>query len=84
MTNGYASREHLDLIGPYLDAWRVDLKGFSRTTYKRISGIAREIGERTPWHLTRFFPSADLAHLPATRVSALERAREIGLEEGLA
>jgi pyruvate formate lyase activating enzyme len=40
VTNGTASREHLDLIGPYLDAYRVDIKGFSRESYKAVSGYA--------------------------------------------
>lgn len=41
MTNGYATPEHMALIGPHLTAWRVDLKGFSRSTYKRVTGLAR-------------------------------------------
>ncbi len=41
MTNGYATEEHLELIGPYLSAWRVDIKGFSRESYKKVSGLAR-------------------------------------------
>ncbi len=39
VTNGYASREHLDAIGPYLDAWRVDIKGFNDDTYKAIGKV---------------------------------------------
>jgi pyruvate formate lyase activating enzyme len=39
VTNGYASIEHLDAIGPYLDAWRVDIKGFRDDTYKKIGRI---------------------------------------------
>ncbi len=128
VTNGYATPEHLDLVAPYLDAWRVDLKGFSRATYKKIAGIAdlgpvlemtkralhrhgmhvecvtnvtptinddldelrglarwirAELGEFTPWHLTRFHPELDLSHLPATPLATLERAAGIGREEGL-
>ena len=41
MTNGYATEEHMELIGSHLDAWRVDIKGFSRSVYKGISGLAR-------------------------------------------
>ena len=29
VTNGYATEEALDLLGPYLTAWRVDVKGFT-------------------------------------------------------
>jgi pyruvate formate lyase activating enzyme len=128
ITNGYATREQLDLIGPYLDAWRLDLKGFTRQSYKNVSGIARweeildiakrakfhwgmhvecvtnvtptinddpslhremarwickELGEYTPWHLTRFYPYLDLAHLPPTPIEVLERSGEIGRQEGL-
>jgi pyruvate-formate lyase-activating enzyme len=31
--------EALDTIGPYLDAYRVDVKGFSDETYKKLAGI---------------------------------------------
>jgi len=39
VTNGYMSQEALDAIGPYLGAWRVDIKGFKDNFYRRISGI---------------------------------------------
>lgn len=128
ITNGYATPEHLEMVGPHLTAWRLDLKGFSRATYKQISGLARweeildvaraaqsvwgmhvevvtnvtpginddekllrdmarwirrDLGGMTPWHVTRFVPHLDLSHLPATPVRTLERAYEIGREEGL-
>jgi pyruvate formate lyase activating enzyme len=128
VTNGYISQEALDMIGPYLDGYRVDIKGFSNSTYKKISKIARpegifemakrakfhwkmhvecitnvtptindsedelreiarwikrELDEFTPWHVTRFHPHLDLSHLPPTPIKKLERAWEIGKEEGL-
>jgi len=39
VTNAYMTVEALDLIGPYLDAFRAALKGFSDKTYKRIANI---------------------------------------------
>lgn len=39
VTNAYLTVEALDLIGPYLDALRADLKGFSDETYRRIANI---------------------------------------------
>jgi pyruvate formate lyase activating enzyme len=39
VTNAYMTVEALDLIGPHLDAFRADLKGFSDETYKRIANI---------------------------------------------
>jgi pyruvate formate lyase activating enzyme len=37
VTNGYITPEALDLLGPYLDAYRVDLKGFSNQVYRRLT-----------------------------------------------
>ena len=39
VTNGFATPETLDTIGPYLDCWRVDIKGFSDRFYKEIAGV---------------------------------------------
>ena len=41
VTNAYITVEALDLIGPYLNAFRADLKGFSDKTYQRIANINR-------------------------------------------
>ena len=39
VTNGFITVEALDLIGPYLDVFRVDLKGFSKETYRKIANV---------------------------------------------
>jgi pyruvate formate lyase activating enzyme len=39
VTNGYMTDEALDLIGPFLDSFRVDLKGFSREVYRSLAHI---------------------------------------------
>ncbi len=150
VTNGYIEPEALDAIGPYLDAYRVDIKGFDRgkkegvsegdigvngklqdprhSFYKDVANvksvrpvleaairakvkwnmhveiitnvvpgynddteglhaiarwIARSLGDKTPWHLSRFQPYLELSHVPSTPVSTLEMARNIGVEEGL-
>ena len=128
VTNGYMTFEALDAIGPYLDAWRVDVKGFNDEFYRKIarisrwkgiletaerakskwnmhvevitniiptmndddeqlSGIARwihdNLGELTPWHITRFYPQYQAMDLPATPIATLEHAIEIGKEAGL-
>jgi len=53
-----------------------------------LEGIATwihdELGEDTPWHVTRFFPYLELEHLPPTPRATLLRARQIGHEVGLA
>ena len=128
VTNGYSTPEALDTIGPYLDAWRVDIKGFSDAFYRdlakvphwrkilevtrraktrwnmhvevvtniiptmndddrQLEGIADwirdELGELTPWHVTRFYPQHRMMHLPPTPLSTIEHAYEIGRKAGL-
>jgi pyruvate formate lyase activating enzyme len=39
VTNGFITPEALDLIGPYLDAFRVDIKGFSDECYKKMCHV---------------------------------------------
>jgi len=39
VTNGAMTLEALDLLGPHLDAFRVDLKGFSNRTYQRLANL---------------------------------------------
>jgi len=38
VTNGYMTREMLELVHPYLDAANVDLKAFRKETYRRYVG----------------------------------------------
>jgi pyruvate formate lyase activating enzyme len=128
VTNGYITEEALDVIAPHIDAYRVDVKGFSDKTYhdvcrvgefapvlaaavraKRVHGchveivtnviptindddetlrriaewIVAELGADTPWHITRFTPYLEFAHLPSTRIKTLEHAIALGTEAGL-
>jgi pyruvate formate lyase activating enzyme len=41
VTNGYITPEALDAIGPYLDAFRVDIKGFSDAFYRKLARVSR-------------------------------------------
>ena len=45
--------------------------------------IIDDLDPETPWHVTRFMPHMRLSHLSPTSVSTLEKAREIGMGEGL-
>lgn len=128
VTNGYMTEAALDAIGPYLDAYRVDVKGFGDGPYRKLSGIPKAegilkvaerarhrwgmhvevvtnvvptvndapeqlrsiarwikgaLGPETPWHVTRFFPHAEMSHLPPTPISTLLSARKMGMELGL-
>ena len=128
VTNGYITTEALDVIGPYIQAWRLDVKGFNADTYQKVakisdwqtildsavraktkwgmhveivtniipsindddqqlSGIAKwissDLGELTPWHVTRFYPQHKMLDYPATPLATLEHARDIGHRAGL-
>ncbi len=39
VTNGYITFEALDLIGPHLDAYRVDVKGFTKEFYRKLAKV---------------------------------------------
>jgi pyruvate formate lyase activating enzyme len=128
VTNGYITQEALDVLAPHVDAYRVDVKGFSDEQYaelcriremkpvldaavraqreygchveivtnvipgfndddatlRAIAGwVAEELGPKTPWHITRFMPHLELAHLSATPIPTLEHAVKIGRDCGL-
>ena len=128
VTNGYTTEEALDTMGPFLDAYRMDVKGYTREFYKKLTGIKdptpifaaavrakkkwgmhveivtnvipgwndddhqlehiatwihNELGDKTPWHVTRFYPYLELSDVPPTPTATLEKARRIGNEAGL-
>lgn len=129
VTNGYGTKEALDLIAPFLDVYRVDLKSFNNKFYQKLikvpqarpifettkylsqkypqihlecvtniiphwndslknlaslaKWIKKNLGPKTPWHVTRFYPDAELTNVPPTPPETLFEAREIGLKLGL-
>ncbi|MGV8168592.1 MAG: AmmeMemoRadiSam system radical SAM enzyme [Candidatus Nanoarchaeia archaeon] len=50
-----------------------------RKIAKFIAGIDKEI----PWHISRFFPMHKMKNIPPTSLNSLNRAYEIGKQEGL-
>lgn len=127
VTNGFIKEKPLRELLNYIDVYRVDIKAFSRNTFKLITGlseveipmasalqakesgihveivtniittindaedelksiatfISEKLGNKTPWHITRFFPYLELSYLPPTPIQSLIRAKEIGKECGL-
>jgi pyruvate formate lyase activating enzyme len=126
VSNGYMTKEALDLIAPYLDAINVDLKAFTEKFYQEVCKaklapvlenlkkikkkkiwlevttliipkkndsekelkqiaefIKNELGEDTPWHVSRFFPYYKLDSIPPTSVEKVRQAVEIGKKAGL-
>lgn len=45
--------------------------------------MVSELGDHTPWHVSRFHPTYRLTDRPSTPVETLRKAREIGLSSGL-
>ncbi|MHB8803834.1 MAG: AmmeMemoRadiSam system radical SAM enzyme [Coriobacteriia bacterium] len=39
VTNGYVTEAGLDLFGPLIDVWRVDVKGFDDATYRELCKV---------------------------------------------
>ncbi|MGD0844347.1 MAG: AmmeMemoRadiSam system radical SAM enzyme [Geobacteraceae bacterium] len=55
---------------------------------EELQGIARfiadKVGKETPWHVSAFYPTFKMTDRPRTPAATLARARQIGLDEGLA
>jgi pyruvate formate lyase activating enzyme len=53
---------------------------------EELRGIAhfiKSVDQNIPWHISRYFPRYQYDQAPPTPVKTLEKAREIGLSEGL-
>ncbi|MBS7250352.1 MAG: AmmeMemoRadiSam system radical SAM enzyme [Candidatus Freyarchaeota archaeon] len=50
---------------------------------RSIAQRIKEEDENIPWHVTRFHPEYKMTDREATPIQTLERAREVGLSEGL-
>ena len=124
VSNGNATPEVLDALRPFVDAYKVDLKGMREEGYRRVGGklavvldalsglvargfwvevvtlvvpgmndseeelrdaarFLRSLSPDLPWHVTAFHPDYRMSSTPATPVTTLLRAAEIGREEGL-
>lgn len=74
----YQAGVHVEVVTNVIPNWN--------DTDEQFHGLARWIAEKlspeTPWHVTAYHPDNKLTE-PATPVATLERAREIGLAEGL-
>lgn len=73
-------------FGIWLEITTLIIPGYndSEDELREIARFIRgELGDGTPWHVSRFYPAYKFKHVPPTQISAVRRAREIGLEEGL-
>jgi pyruvate formate lyase activating enzyme len=73
-------------LGIWVEVTTLCVPGYVDTD-EQFGSIARfirdELGPETPWHVSRFYPHFRMTDRPPTSVSVLQRARQIGLEEGL-
>jgi pyruvate formate lyase activating enzyme len=68
--------EIVNLVVPTLNDSEPMLRGLA-------DWVLGELGPDVPVHFTRFHPAFQLLNLPPTPVATLERARDIGLAQGL-
>jgi pyruvate formate lyase activating enzyme len=73
------SRVHLEIVNLVVPT----LNDSPRMLTELAKWVVGEIGPDVPVHFTRFHPDYQLPNLPDTPVATLERAREIGLGQGL-
>jgi len=73
-------------LGIWIEVTTLVIPGYNDSD-EELGAIARfiadEAGVETPWHVSRFHPAYKFADLRPTPVSALRRAREIGIAAGL-
>jgi len=73
-------------FGIWLEITTLIIPGYndSEDQLREIARFIRdELGDGTPWHVSRFYPAYKFKHVPPTQISTVKKAREIGLEEGL-
>lgn len=55
----------------------------SAEDFKELAEFIKSVGAEIPWHISQFYPTYKLTHLPLTPVTKIHEAREIGLDAGL-
>lgn len=124
VSNGNGTPEVLDYLKPWIDLYKVDLKGFNDKRYHLLGGVLQHVldtiinlyvkniwveivtlvvpgfndsdeelrdiarfitsvSSDIPWHVTAFHADYKMSDIDNTSALSVQRAREIGLEEGL-
>lgn len=55
----------------------------SEAEIREIARFIASVSSDIPWHISRFFPAYKMTSKPLTHLSVIQRASEIGYEEGL-
>lgn len=72
-------------VGIWLEITTLLIPGLNDSVeeLKDIAAFISSLGSETPWHISRFYPQFKMGNVPATPVSSLHRACDIGKEAGL-
>jgi len=79
------SIEVMKSMGIWVEVTTLIIPGYndSEGELKEIAKFLASLDPNIPWHVTRFYPTYKLTTPPPTPVGTLQKAREIGLEQGL-
>jgi pyruvate formate lyase activating enzyme len=73
-------------LGIWIELTTLIIPGYNDEE-EELTGIARfireDLGAETPWHVSAFYPTYKLLDAERTPARTLEKARKIGLDEGL-
>ncbi|PKN77494.1 MAG: AmmeMemoRadiSam system radical SAM enzyme [Deltaproteobacteria bacterium HGW-Deltaproteobacteria-10] len=80
-----ASLQKMRELGIWVEITTLLIPGLndSNEELKDIAGFIAGLGKEIPWHVSRFHPQFKMLQTPATPVSSLHRACEIGRQAGL-
>lgn len=72
-------------LGIWVEVTTLLIPGFNDTEdeLRELASFIKSVDPAIPWHVTAFHPDYRLLTVPPTPLTALEKAREIGLKEGL-
>ena len=79
------SIETMKHMGIWVEVTTLIIPGYndSESALREIAKFLISIDPNIPWHVTRFYPTYRLTNVAITPVKTLQKAREIGLNEGL-
>ncbi|MBW2468392.1 MAG: AmmeMemoRadiSam system radical SAM enzyme [Deltaproteobacteria bacterium] len=86
LTHVQQTLKHMKALGIFVEVTTLIVTGLNDDAaelQQLAEFIARDLGNDTPWHISRFHPTYKLTDRPATPLETLTRARAIGLQAGL-
>lgn len=77
--------ERMRQLGIWVEVTTLVIPGLNdaEDELRELARFLVSVGRDIPWHISRFHPTYRMLDRPATPVATLQKARRIGLEEGL-